>query len=145
MSPAQVLALIIAVAVQEGVPPNFAVAIAVTENPSLSTTAVSARNRDGSRDHGVMQLNDKYFSHLDMMDPEVNVRAGIKHIKYLLSKLVGQTYWDAAIAYNAGLARVKAPPWDSVDYATKVIATYSYMQGGYINPIIQVNGKGGYK
>lgn len=76
-------ALILAIALEVGIPPYFALSIALTENPTLDPLAVNV-NSDNTLDRGVMQLNSSWFNGV-WWDPEENIRAGCEHIKWLLS------------------------------------------------------------
>jgi soluble lytic murein transglycosylase-like protein len=117
-------AMIIAIALEVGVPPYFTLSIALTENDTLNPIAVHI-NADGSRDLGIMQLNDSWFKG-DWQDPETNIRAGCELIKELIGK-PGMNYWLVAIAYNCGYERLlrKPPPDVSIEYANKVFARWN--------------------
>jgi soluble lytic murein transglycosylase-like protein len=126
MQPA-IIALILAVAAEAGIPPNFALAVALTENPGLDAEAVNT-NADGSLDRGIMQLNDKWFAG-EWQDPEINIRAGCMHIKALSMR--GLNWWQVAISYNAGYARLATgkPPDSSIEYANRVLARWQELEG----------------
>jgi soluble lytic murein transglycosylase-like protein len=115
--------LILAIALEVGIPPYFALSIALAENPTLDPLAVNV-NKNGTIDRGVMQLNSSWFNGA-WQDPEENIRAGCEHIKWLLS-LPGMNYWLAAIAYNCGYSRLReSPPEASIEYANKVFARWN--------------------
>ena len=118
------LALIFTIAVEIGVPPEFAQAIAITENWTLNPNAMSKMNSNGTRDLGIMQLNSKYYGHIDWRDPRTNIKHGCLHIKRLIQDRRTSTLWSVALAYNCGLGRINNPPPGSVDYADKVIEKY---------------------
>jgi soluble lytic murein transglycosylase-like protein len=116
-------ALIIAIALDVGVPPYFALSIALTENQLLDPLAVHV-NADGSRDLGIMQLNNSWFDG-DWRDPETNVRAGCELIKELMSK-PNMNFWQVCIAYNCGYGRfLDNPPNMSIDYANRVFERWN--------------------
>lgn len=116
-------AMIFAVAFEVGIPPYFALSIALTENQNLDPLAVHI-NADGSRDLGVMQLNDSWFKG-NWRDPETNIRAGCKLIKELIDK-PGMNFWQVCIAYNCGYRRfLEKPPGVSIEYANKVFARWN--------------------
>ena len=135
-----VLRLIWSIAVQEGVPPYFVQAIALTENTTLNPNAVNKDNKNGSLDLGVMQLNSNYFGHIDWKCPDTNIRAGVAHIKYLLGHPDIHTYWGLSIAYNAGIGRIKNPPESSLTYADDVMIKFTELCSGYVCPVIQWDG-----
>ena len=131
----KIIDLIIQISLEEGVPPNFVVAIALTENSALCPIAVG-HNRNGTRDLGIMQLNDRYFSHVDWQCPEANIRAGVRHIYWLMTALKDCTWWSVAVGYNAGLSRVGDPPEATLDYAEKVLTLYHELSDGYARPFV---------
>jgi soluble lytic murein transglycosylase-like protein len=127
-----IVALIIEIAVANNVPPAFALAIAYTENATLDADATYV-NKDGSIDCGIMQLNSQYFGL--RFNPVDNVRTAIKHIKELMD--ICDTYWAVAVAYNAGLSRLRNPPNSSIDYANEVMDKTAALHGRYFNPVIR--------
>ena len=132
-----IVTLILSIAVEVGIPPNFALAVALTENPELNPKAVNV-NEDGSRDLGLMQLNSSWY-HGDWEHPETNIMAACIHIKWLMNRVATQTLWDVAIAYNYGYANfvTKKPPDDVLDYAAKVMNKYEELNGKPVNPLIR--------
>ena len=130
-------ALILVISLEVGVPPEFVMAIALTENSSLNPTATST-NVDGSVDRGIMQLSSRYFHLEDWADPVENIRIACEHIYWLAEQLYYCTWFSVAIAYNAGLSRVWDPPWSSVEYANEVMRKmYEFSgEGMYFNPLV---------
>jgi len=120
-----ILALIFTIALEIGVPPGFAQAIAWVEHGGkIEIEAVSPPNRNGTTDLGVMQLNDRYFGHINWRCPETNIRAGVNHIKWLTTLRQMQTWYQVAICYNMGtewLLEGKQPFPVSVEYAARVM------------------------
>jgi soluble lytic murein transglycosylase-like protein len=116
------VAMILTIAAEVGVPPYFALAIALEENPNLDALAVH-ENADGTFDRGLIQLNSGWYSG-NWQDPETNIRAGCVLMKELHEK--GLNWWQVAIAYNCGYARVRdrCPPNASIEYANRVLARY---------------------
>ena len=140
MSYSCIVALILAIAVEIGVPPNFALSIAKTENAALDPYVVSAPNRNGTVDRGIMQLNSNYFDHVDWHCPEANIRAGVELLKELIEHPLTTTYWAVAICYNAGtrwLVRGERPPESSIDYANKVLANWNLLANGHAGTLIR--------
>jgi hypothetical protein len=71
------------VAKEEGVDPDLAVRVAKCENPSLDPKAVHI-NKDGSRDRGLYQINDKWHKEVtdeQAFDPVFNTRFFCKAVK----------------------------------------------------------------
>jgi soluble lytic murein transglycosylase-like protein len=119
-------AMILAIAIEVGVPPYFALSIALTENPALDPLAVH-KNRDGTFDRGVMQLNSGWYSG-NWQDPETNIRAGCELIRELKCK--GLNWWQVAISYNAGYqGLMDGPPASSIDYANSVFEKWNGYRG----------------
>jgi soluble lytic murein transglycosylase-like protein len=117
-------ALILAIALEVGVPPYLTLAIALTENPALDPLAVH-ENPDGTLDRGIMQLNSSWYNG-DWQDPETNIRAGCEHIKWLLS-LPNMNFWLVAVAYNCGYGSLRSGnvPNISIDYANRVFSRWN--------------------
>jgi len=131
------VALIIAIATEMGVPPNFALAIALAENDILNPKAYHL-NENGTNDVGIFQLNSEYYSHIDRTEPEVNIRTGIAHIRMLMDKEDITMWWQIAIAYNAGYGRMYNPPNSSINYALRVMNIWLDLDGlSYRNPMIR--------
>lgn len=78
--------------------------------------AISTPNRNGSVDMGIMQLNSKYLGYFamkfnggvmfDPLDPEINLRVGMKYIAHLYRST--GSWYNAVAAYNAGLTRLQS-------------------------------------
>jgi soluble lytic murein transglycosylase-like protein len=137
MSYAQITALIINIAASMNVPPYFALSIAVTENPTLNPTAVN-KNENGTEDRGVFQTNDSWDKS-DWTDIETNIRAGIGHIRKILSLSDVYTYWSAAVVYNAGYSRLNDPPEKTIEYANRVMLRWQEMDK--VNFKVVIHGK----
>jgi soluble lytic murein transglycosylase-like protein len=117
-----ITAMIMAIALETGVPPYLALSIALEENRTLNPLAVHI-NGDGSRDLGIMQLNDSWFQG-NWQDPETNIRAGCGLLKELMRK-PGMNWWLVCIAYNCGYGRLERPPDASIEYANRVFARWN--------------------
>jgi hypothetical protein len=126
--------LILTIALEFGLPANYVLAIAYTENPQLVPTAIH-HNRDGSIDRGLMQLNNSWYNG-NWSDPETNIRAACGHIISLRAR--GLSWWQVAVAYNCGIKYIidGNPPDVSITYANKVFALWhrlenkKYLGGG---------------
>lgn len=78
--------------------------------------AISTPNRNGSVDMGIMQLNSKYLGYFamkfnggvmfDPLDPEINLRVGMKYLAHLYRST--GSWYNAVAAYNAGLTRLQS-------------------------------------
>lgn len=129
--------LIVEEARRQGVPEYLALAVAAHES-GFNNIAVSPKNTDGSRDHGVFQLNDKYHKLNDVYNPIENIRYGIGMLKAGLKKNngdVAKTLSD----YNAGAnAKGKAREQGN-KYAKKVMNLFPSYGGNAVNKIAQSN------
>jgi soluble lytic murein transglycosylase-like protein len=133
-----IIALIFLIAAEIGVPPNYALAVAMCES-GLNPSVISTVNQNGSVDRGLFQLNSYVYPDVEWDDPETNIRLGITHLKWLARMECHNTYWAVAISYNAGhsyLLNKMVPPDSSIDFANKVMKTYTELSGGYVNPVI---------
>jgi soluble lytic murein transglycosylase-like protein len=121
-----IAALILTIAAEFGVPPQFALAVALEENHGLNPLAVHI-NSNGTRDLGIMQLNSSWYTG-DWQDPETNIRAGCGLIRELKDK--GLNWWQVAVAYNAGYRRLReGPPDCSIEYANRVFERWNGLRG----------------
>ena len=120
-----IICLILSISAEYGVPGYFVKSIAIEES-NLNPNAVSPANSNGTRDFGIMQLNNNYFSHVDWRCVESNIRAGVAHIRWLMTVPGVNTFWAVAAAYNCGHARLlrHGPPQTTIDYANRVIARW---------------------
>jgi len=127
--------LIVEEARRQGVPEYLALAVAAQES-GFNNVAVSKKNTDGSRDHGVFQLNDRYHKLKDVYNPIENIRYGIGMLKAGLKKNKGniaKTLSD----YNAGAnAKGKAREQGNA-YAQKVMNLFPSYGGDVVNKIAQ--------
>ena len=111
----------------QGVDPDIILAIAEHES-GMRNNAKSAKNSDGSRDHGVMQINDKYHKLKNPYDPHENIKYGVKHFKGLLAGAKGDVR-KALSDYNAGAGATGKGRQQGDTYAQEVLAKYSNLTG----------------
>lgn len=129
--------LIVEEARRQGVPEYLALAVAAQES-GFNNVAVSKKNTDGSRDHGVFQLNDRYHKLKDVYNPIENIRYGIGMLKAGLKKNNGdiaKTLSD----YNAGANAKGRAREQGNRYAQKVMNLFPSYGGDAINKIAQSN------
>ena len=126
--------LIVDEAKRQGVPPELALAVAQHES-GFNNTAISPKNKNGSRDHGVFQLNDKYHHLNNVYDPVENVRYGVGMLKDGLKRNNGDI--TATLRqYNTGSAK---PSTDGNTYANKVMALLPQYNQNTIDTIAASN------
>ena len=137
------IALILKIAAEVGIPPYFALAVAQEENCALNPNVMSAANTNGTVDLGIMQLNSRYYGEINWRDPETNIRAGCMHIKALIDDPAPglNTYWAIAVVYNCGIGRFldTGPPLCSIEYGNNVIKRWNELTNG--NAAIILEGK----
>ena len=140
MNYAIITALILSIAAEIGIPPEFALSIALEENHALNPNAIN-KNKDGTYDGGIFQLNSSWYKG-DIFDPETNIRAGCQHIKTLIDDQRLNTYWGVAASYNCGIGRFlsdEGPPLQSIDYAGRVMNRWIEFTNG--NAPVVLDGK----
>jgi soluble lytic murein transglycosylase-like protein len=132
-----ILALILSIAVEYGLPPYFVLSVALIENPTLNPEEVSETNNNGSVDRGVMQLSSSWYDG-DWSCPETNIRAACEYIRESITKPGVNTWYAVAIVYNAGYGRLYNPPESTINYAARVMTLWHKLEGlSYINPVIK--------
>jgi soluble lytic murein transglycosylase-like protein len=86
------------------------------------------RNKNGSVDRGLFQLNSQSFPELsgeDFFNPEINVRYAMAHLRWCLDR--GGSELSGLAIYNAGTNRVdKGVPKITLNYISRII---SYRKG----------------
>ena len=114
------------VGLEQSVDPDLLRAIARRES-SFVASAVSPPNANGTRDYGLMQINEATARALGrdaakLLDPEYNVRTAVELLKRLKQELGSQfdsMTWVAA--YNAGSPAIKARGIFNVVYVSGVV------------------------
>jgi soluble lytic murein transglycosylase-like protein len=128
---AEIIVLIMAIALEVGVDGRLAVEIAAAENTTFEADKIGITG-----DLGIMQLNPNYIDYFvdqywdkpgvfDWRRPEHNIYVGLRHLKYLLDIPAFNT-WQAIMAYNAGEYAVRngRPPASSIEYANTVYTAW---------------------
>ncbi|MDR1410961.1 MAG: lytic transglycosylase domain-containing protein [Spirochaetaceae bacterium] len=107
------------------IPPSLAFALCWEES-RFKTRAINQKNRNGSTDRGLFQLNDQSFPQLsekEYFDPRLNSYYGLSHLRWCLDS-AGSLVAGIAM-YNAGTNRVSAggTPKMTLDYVSKILAS----------------------
>ena len=105
------------------IPPALAFALAWEES-QLNPLAVNTKNRDGSIDRGLFQLNNRSFPNLELQayfSPEVNSWHGMSHLRFCID--TGRSEIAALAIYNAGTGRVtvSGAPKSTLDYISRIL------------------------
>lgn len=117
-------------ATKQGVPVEVALAVAQQES-GFNNLAKSPKNTDGSRDHGVFQLNDRYHKLKNVYDPIENIAYGIRHLKGLIAGAKGDIR-KALSNYNAGAGATGKARQQGDAYAQKVMALMNKGNNGQV-------------
>jgi hypothetical protein len=107
------------------IPPSLAFALCWEES-RFKIRAMGRENRNGSRDRGLFQLNDKSFPHLsekDFFDPRISSYYGLSHLRWCLD--TGDSLVAGLAMYNAGTNRVSSgsTPKMTLDYVSSILTT----------------------
>jgi hypothetical protein len=110
---------------QYSISPSLAFALSWEES-RFNIQAVNKKNRDGSVDRGLFQLNNRSFPKLgeaEFFDPRLNARYGMAHLRICID--LGGSEIAALAMYNAGTGRVHAggTPRQTLDYTAKVLSS----------------------
>ena len=103
------------------IPLSLAFALAHTES-EFKPKAMN-KNKNGSIDRGLFQLNNKSFPNLteqDFFNPDISAKYGMSHLRYCLDTAGNEI---AALAmYNAGTGKVRnnATPQTTLNYVSKI-------------------------
>lgn len=110
-----------------GISPLLLKSIAMTES-SENPAAISPRNKDGTRDYGLMQINswwlDKIAAYGLSKDDLFNACQSVHLGAWVLAQSIRAlgNNWEAVGAYNAGLSKDRRTARQI--YATKVWKNY---------------------
>jgi len=115
------------------VPPALAFALAWEES-QLNPLAVNTKNRDGSIDRGLFQLNNRTFPQLELQaffSPDVNSWHGMSHLRFCLD--TGRTEIAALAMYNAGAGRVTSTgtPKSTLDYIHRILENKNKIENSF--------------
>jgi len=116
------------------IPPSLAFALAWEES-QLNPFAVNSKNRDGSIDRGLFQLNNRSFPHLEIQaffSPDVNAWYAMNHLRHCLD--TGRTEIAALAMYNAGTGRVTSTgtPKSTLDYISRILENKNKVEDSFL-------------
>lgn len=133
---------------QYGLDENLLHALAWQES-GLNPTAVSAPNSNGTRDYGLLQINERNFASLGLtavsaLDPERNADAAARLLADLHRR--GLSFFEVISAYNAGAkdrdaltpgTQIRRPDGSYVNpaYVASVLGRYLWLQLAALAPV----------
>ena len=125
--------------------PALAFALAWEES-RLNPLAVNNKNRDGSIDRGLFQLNNRSFPRLEVQaffNPELNAFYGMSHLRYCLD--TGGTEIAALAMYNAGTGRVRnsGTPKTTLDYISRILENRREIESHFLEREIEFRQQSG--
>jgi len=120
------------------VPPALALALCWEES-RFNPRAINRKNRDGSIDRGLFQLNSRSFPDLDapvFFNINSNVYYGVRHLKSCLDS--GASEVSALAMYNAGAGRVKSTgaPEVTLNYISRILENRSKIESRFLSRLI---------
>lgn len=122
-----------------GIDKNLCIAILMQENPMLDSDAIH-KNRNGTLDIGLWQMNDKYIwtdfvpdywkiqeVEFNPFNWKMNTYLALHHIEYLTTKL--KVKEDVVMAYNCGIGAVlkNRIPESTKNYLASVMNSYKLL------------------
>lgn len=121
------------------VPPALAFALCWEESRFMPY-AINRKNRDGSIDRGLFQLNNKSFPQLDIhsyFNIHTNIHYGVGHLRHCLN--FGGTEISALAMYNAGSGRVRTTgaPEVTLNYAARILENRRKIETRFHSRLIQ--------
>jgi hypothetical protein len=121
------------------VPPALAFALSWEES-RFDPGAINRRNRDGSIDRGLFQLNNRSFPSLDniaFFDIKSNARYGISHLRHCLNSSGSEI--SALAMYNAGTGRVmtQGAPEVTLNYINRILENRRRIESRFLARLIR--------
>jgi hypothetical protein len=116
------------------IPPALAFALAWEESEFNPLAVNNTKNRDGSVDRGLFQLNNRSFPHLELQaffSPEINSWHAMSHLRYCID--AGKSEIAALAMYNAGTGRVTSSgaPKATLDYISRILENRNKIENSF--------------
>jgi len=110
------------------------------EESRFDPRAINRRNRDGSVDRGLFQLNNRSFPSLDtaaFFNVGSNARYGISHLKHCINSAGSEI--SALAMYNAGTGRVKTQgaPEVTLNYINRILENRRRIESRFLARLIR--------
>jgi len=124
---------------QFNVSPALALALCWEES-RFNPNAINRRNRNGSIDRGLFQLNDRSFPSLELAgfySVKSNTQHGISHLRFCLDS--SDTEISALAMYNAGTGRVRSTgaPEVTLNYISRILENRQKIESRFLSRLIK--------
>jgi len=121
------------------IPPALAFALCWEES-QFNPNAINKKNRNGSVDRGLFQLNNQSFPYMDIVsfyDINTNAHYGVGHLRYCMN-LSGSEI-SALAMYNAGTGRVKSTgaPEVTLNYTSRILGNRRRLENRFISRLLK--------
>jgi len=121
------------------IPPALAFALCWEES-RFNPNAINRKNRNGSVDRGLFQLNNQSFPYLDILsfyDINTNAHYGVGHLRYCMNSSGSEI--SALAMYNAGMGRVKSTgaPENTLNYTSRILDNRRRLENRFFSRLIK--------
>jgi len=121
------------------IPPTLAFSLCWEES-RFNPNAINRKNRDGSVDRGLFQLNNKSFPYLDIMsfyDINTNAHYGVGHLRSCMNSSGSEI--SALAMYNAGTGRVRSTgaPEVTLNYTSRILDNRRRLENRFFSRLLK--------
>jgi len=121
------------------IPPALAFALCWEES-RFNPNAINKKNRDGSVDRGLFQLNNKSFPNLSILsfyDINTNAHYGVSHLRYCMNSSGNEI--SALAMYNAGTGRVRSTgaPEVTLNYTSRILDNRRRLENRFFSRLLK--------
>jgi hypothetical protein len=121
------------------IPPALAFALCWEES-RFNPNAINRKNRNGSVDRGLFQLNNKSFPRLDILsfyDIKINARYGVSHLRNCMNSSGNEI--SALAMYNAGTGRVRSTgaPEVTLNYTSRILDNRRRLENRFFSRLMK--------
>jgi len=121
------------------IPPALAFALCWEES-RFNPNAINKKNRNGTVDRGLFQLNNKSFPHLDILsfyDINTNAHYGVGHLRFCMNSSVNEI--SALAMYNVGTGRVRSTgaPEVTLNYTSRILENRRKVENRFFSRLLK--------
>ncbi|GBU26777.1 hypothetical protein R84B8_00289 [Treponema sp. R8-4-B8] len=121
------------------IPPALAFALCWEES-QFNPNAINKKNRNGSVDRGLFQLNNQSFPQLDILsfyDINTNARYGVGHLRYCMDSSGSEI--SALAMYNVGTGRVRSTgaPEVTLNYTSRILGNRRKLENRFLSRLLK--------